>query len=192
MNTPEHAAQPIIETERLVLIPPSLVKAEQLLHYLETNRAFHERWEPVREERYYTIPSVQELLDSQIRQVESFDALHFYLTHNGSDEILGKVSCSQIVPYPFYSTFVGYSLSHHHIHRGYMSEALRAVLGYGCTVRKLHRFEANIMPGNQASIHVALAAGFTYEGYSPDYLLIRGVWEGHEHYVYINSEWQDG
>ena len=55
----------------------------------------------------------------------------------------------------------------------------------------LHRFEANIMPGNHASIHVALAAGFTFEGYSPDYLMIRGVWEGHEHYVYINSGWRE-
>ncbi len=190
LNTSESATQPVIETDRLRLISPSLVRSEQLLHYLESNRSFHEPWEPVRSEDYYTLPSVQSLLSEQVRQMDSCSALHFYLTRPLSDDILGKVSCSQIVPYPFLSTFVGYSLSHYHIHRGYMKEALRAVVEYGCTVCNLHRFEANIMPGNQPSIHVALAAGFTFEGYSPDYLMIRGIWEGHEHYVYINSNWR--
>ncbi len=181
---------PAIETDRLFLLPPSLIKIDHLVHYLVANRVFHEKWEPSRPESYYSLSSAQVLLQSQQEQVSSGSAIHFWITRKGGDEIIGKISCSQIVPYPFHSTFVGYSLSHLHIHRGYMGEALKAVVDFGCREYGLHRFEANIMPGNRASIRVALSAGFVCEGYSPDYLMIRGVWEGHEHYVYINRDWK--
>ncbi len=187
----EERVLPPLETERLKLLPPQLVKPEMLLHYLTANRVFHEPWEPIRSEDYYTITSAETILCAQGVQTDSGSALHYYITRSGNDEIIGKISCTQIVPYPFHSTFVGYSLSHHHIHRGYMGEALRAVIAYGCRALNLHRFEANIMPGNRSSINVALSAGFVYEGFSPDYLMIKGEWEGHEHYVYINREWQD-
>jgi RimJ/RimL family protein N-acetyltransferase len=44
----------------------------------------------------------------------------------------------------------------------------------------LHRLEANIQPGNRASIALARACGFEQEGYSLRYLKIGGRWQDHE------------
>ncbi len=176
-------------TQRLVLLSPASVESTSLLNYLRANRVFHQPWEPTRDENYYTMPGVETLLAKQCEDIAAGSAIHYYLTKEGDSEIIGKVSCSQIVPYPFHSTFVGYSLSHTHTHQGYMREALDEVVSLGSLKYNLHRFEANIMPGNRASINVATSVGFILEGYSPDYLMIQGVWQGHEHYVYLNNRW---
>jgi ribosomal-protein-serine acetyltransferase len=56
---------------------------------------------------------------------------------------------------------IGYWVLIEHVRRGYASEAVRAVTrtGFRCGVR---RFVLNCNPGNEASIGVARATGFTY------------------------------
>lgn len=50
---------------------------------------------------------------------------------------------------------------------------------------KLHRLEANIQPGNVASIALVRACGFALEGYSPRYLKIGGRWRDHERWALL-------
>ena len=67
--------------------------------------------------------------------------------------------------------------------RGYMSEAMRLLVRHAFTTMKLHRLEANIQPGNQASIALVKRCGFEREGYSPRYLKIGGRWRDHERWA---------
>ena len=69
-----------------------------------------------------------------------------------------------------------------------MKAGLQLVLDEAFGPLALHRIEANIQPGNAASIALALGAGFRLEGYSPRYLLIGGQWRDHERYALTADE----
>jgi ribosomal-protein-alanine N-acetyltransferase len=105
-----------------------------------------------------------------------------------TDEIVGVYNISQIVRGSFQSAFLGYYASARHAGKGLMKEALQLVLDHAFGPLKLHRIEANIQPGNTASIALARGAGFRLEGYSPRYLLIGGQWRDHERYALTADE----
>ena len=75
-----------------------------------------------------------------------------------------------------------------HAGKGLMRAGLQQVLDYAFGPLSLHRIEANIQPGNAASIALARGAGFRLEGYSPRYLLIGGQWRDHERYALTVDE----
>ena len=68
-----------------------------------------------------------------------------------------------------------------------MHAGLSAVVRHSFRVLRLHRLEANIQPGNRASIALAKSCGFIKEGYSPRYLKIGGRWRDHERWAIVAS-----
>lgn len=105
------------------------------------------------------------------------------------EEIAGVFTISQIVRGAFHSAYLGYYASAAWAGRGVMRQAMRLVLERAFGDLALHRLEANIQPGNAASIALARGAGFRLEGFSPRYLLIGGQWRDHERYALTSEEW---
>jgi len=66
--------------------------------------------------------------------------------------IVGTVNLSQIFMGGFQSAYLGYYVGEPFAGRGYMTEAVKLALRYAFKDLKLHRVEANIQPGNVASI----------------------------------------
>jgi [ribosomal protein S5]-alanine N-acetyltransferase len=65
------------------------------------------------------------------------------------------------------------------------------VLARAFTELRLHRLEANIQPGNAASIALVKNAGFVNEGFAERYLKIGGRWRDHEHWAIRAEQWRE-
>lgn len=100
-------------------------------------------------------------------------------------KIIGVVNINEIVAGIFQSAYLGYYGMSNFARTGVMTQALRAAVGYAFRDLGLHRLEANIQPGNAASIALVQRLGFTREGFSPRYLKIDGEWRDHERWALL-------
>jgi ribosomal-protein-alanine N-acetyltransferase len=102
-----------------------------------------------------------------------------------SGGVVGVFNITQIVQGSFQSAYLGYYGMAAHARRGLMTEAMRLTIGHAFDALGLHRLEANIQPGNLASIALARRTGFKLEGFSPRYLKIGGQWRDHERWAIL-------
>jgi ribosomal-protein-alanine N-acetyltransferase len=96
---------------------------------------------------------------------------------------------SEIVRGCFQSAYLGYSALLPFAGTGRTSEGLELALRCGFEQLDLHRIEANIQPGNGASIRMVKRAGFELEGLSKGYLRIDGQWRDHERWAIREEIW---
>ena len=87
----------------------------------------------------------------------------------------------------FLSCFLGYHMDEDFLRKGYMTEAVAAVVDYALGPLGLHRVEANVMPRNLPSLALLRKLGFEEEGLARDYLKICGKWEDHLHMAKRNT-----
>ena len=120
-------------------------------------------------------------------QRDDFEGLFVCRREDGA--IAGVFNMSQIYRGNFGNCYLGYYASVQHARQGYMTEGLALVLDHAFRTLRLHRVEANIQPGNLASIRLVCRAGFTREGYSRRYLKIGGAWRDHERWAILAEDW---
>jgi ribosomal-protein-alanine N-acetyltransferase len=118
------------------------------------------------------------------------DSVCLFICLVATDAIIGAVNLSQIFRGGFQNAYLGYYIGAPYAGRGFMSEALQLALRYAFATLQLHRLEANIQPGNVASIKLVKRAGFVREGYSRRYLKVCGRWRDHERWAIIAEEWK--
>jgi ribosomal-protein-alanine N-acetyltransferase len=111
----------------------------------------------------------------------------FLVCRSTDQALVGVINLSNIVQGAFKSGYLGYYAFSGFERQGYMKLGLKAVVRYSFKTLKLHRLEANIQPGNEASIRLAASCGFHKEGYSRRYLKINGRWRDHERWAILAS-----
>jgi len=87
---------------------------------------------------------------------------------------------------------VGYSMGVNYWGRGYMHEALIALLNYGFETLNLNRIEADIDPNNMASAKCLERLGFIKEGYLRERWIVDGVLSDTALYGLLRREWAHG
>ncbi len=102
--------------------------------------------------------------------------------------IVGVMNLSQIYYGALCSAYLGYYAFTPHAGQGLMGEALQLAVRHAFGPLGLHRVEANVQPGNEASLALVRGAGFRREGFSPRYLKIRGAWRDHERWAITADE----
>ncbi|WP_241289266.1 GNAT family N-acetyltransferase [Burkholderia stabilis] len=105
-----------------------------------------------------------------------------------SGAVAGVVNFNEIVGGVFQSAYLGYYGMADFSRKGLMTDALREAIGVAFGELGLHRLEANIQPGNHASIALVRRLGFRKEGFSPRYLRIGGEWCDHERWALLADE----
>jgi [ribosomal protein S5]-alanine N-acetyltransferase len=153
---------------------------EEFLTLVHDSRALHRPWAypPERADQF----------EDLIARCSRDDSICLLGCDRETSAIAGVFTISQIVRGAFQSAYLGYYASAAYAGRGYMREALALVVDFAFGPLALHRLEANIQPGNAASIALAKSAGFRLEGFSPRYLLIGGQWRDHERYAITADE----
>lgn len=168
---------------RVELRPPAPADRDEFLAAMHASRGLHRPWlQP---------PTTPEAYDRLLARVgdDRYDPLFVCRRDDGA--IVGFIHISEIVRWSFQSAFLGYGAVAAYAGKGYMSEGLQLVLARAFTDLGLHRLEANIQPGNAASIAFVRGAGFVHEGFSERYLKIRGRWRDHEHWALRAEQWRE-
>lgn len=105
-------------------------------------------------------------------------------------EIIGQINFNNFVRGAAQFCYLGYGIAETEQGKGYMTQALQAVLSYVFQELNMHRVMANYIPQNQRSGIVLKKLGFVFEGYAKDYLLINGQWQDHILTSLTNKNWQ--
>jgi ribosomal-protein-alanine N-acetyltransferase len=172
-----------VSPPRVLLRAPTRADQDEFLELMRTSRSFHQPWAsaPTDPDRFAAY-----LADARR---PDFEAMLVCRVPDGA--IVGFFNLSQIVRRGLQSAYLGYSVGKRYAQQGYMREGLELVLRHAFVNLKLHRIEANIQPGNEASIALARGGGFRREGFSPRYLKIGGQWRDHERWAILVEEWAE-
>ena len=123
-----------------------------------------------------------------MKRLERDNEAGFLVKRIHDDAICGVVNLNVITYEALCSAYVSYYGVAGQVEKGYMKEGMLQVICHAFEQLGLHRLEANIQPGNLASIALAKSTGFEYEGFSPRFLKISGEWCDHERWAVLADE----
>lgn len=175
-------ADPHVRLARVRLTRLRSRDRDELLALNRASRAFHRGWA--------SPPTTPAQFARLLARTRLPGFAPFVVRRREDDAIVGALELSQIVLGPFRSAYLGYHAGAPHARQGYMHEALGLALSHAFGVLGLHRLEANVQPGNVASIALVRRLGFTREGYSRRYLKIGGRWRDHERWAMLAEDWK--
>ena len=167
---------------RVGLKRPSAVDEPSFLAAARRSRAFLRRWAPP--------PSTPRAYRTYLRRLRKPPNDGRFVVLRTSRELVGVINVSEIVRGAFRSAYLGYYAFVPHAGRGYMTEGLALALRWAFRGLHLHRVEANIQAGNDASRALVRRFGFRREGFSPRYLKIGGRWRDHERWALLAEDWR--
>ena len=84
---------------------------------------------------------------------------------------------------------LGYAMAHTYWGKGFMNEALNALVSHAFQVMELRRLEADVDPRNTASIHTLERLGFQREGFLRERWHVNGEIQDALFYGLLRREW---
>lgn len=144
--------------------------------------------------RYWSAPPWTDMSQAHAAVAQATDDLQ-----NGTALRLGVVltETGELIGYANLYAFqdanrrcdIGYALAAAHWGRGYLPEALTALLGHGFARLNLNRVEADIDPRNAASAKVLEKLGFEREGYMKERWIVNGEICDTAFYGLLKGKW---
>ncbi|HYV00222.1 MAG TPA: GNAT family protein [Pyrinomonadaceae bacterium] len=169
--------------DRVLLRAPTKKDCAEFIALNRASRRFHRG--------LVSPPITAEQFAAFLKKSKTDSSIGVFICLVTDGSIIGAISLSQIFRGGFQNAYLGYYVSAQHAGQGHMTEALQLLLRYAFRDLRLHRLEANIQPGNIASIALVKRAGFVLEGYSKRYLKICGRWRDHERWAILADDWKN-
>lgn len=149
---------PVLHTKRL-----SLIEIEQ--HHLNDLYGIFSDPEVT---RFYNLLPFKEPKDGQ-NFIDWYQnrfadglAIRWGIALKGEKNIIGTIGFNNYTKH--HRANIGYDLHKTHWNKGYITEALKAIIAYGFKELEINRIEAEAMTGNEASEKVLHKLNFTREG----------------------------
>lgn len=175
--------------EQVYIRPMKQTDAMALFEMRTRNQDFFQTYEPLRAKLVMTLEDYQARIEDDLQHWHEQTGYTFGVFLQETDELVGRVSLSNITYGAWKNCTIGYSMDQRQNGRGYTTEAVSLVVDFALTDGGLHRVQAAVMPWNLASIRVVEKVGFRLEGLSKWYLQINGKWEDHNIYAITQEDW---
>jgi len=160
-----------------------LVEAEDAVRFVELasmSADFHRPW--------VKLPVSQVEFAEYLARFDHVNAVGMVVQLRDNGDLAGMVNINGIVRGPYQRGVLGYAAFLPHAGRGYLTEGVALAVQYAFEDLDLHRVEADIQPGNSASIRLVKRLGFRREGFSPGFIKIDGVWRDHERWALTKGD----
>lgn len=177
-----------IETPRMVLRLPEMADHLPWARLRRDGSEFLRPWEPSWSLDHFSKRAFRNRVYWAYRAREEGRALALFMLRRDDGRLVGAITLDSIRRGPSQSAQVGYWVGQEFARKGYMSEALAAVVDHGFGALDLSRIEAACLPENLASRGLLERAGFGYEGVARAYLQINGRWRDHVVYASLRAD----
>lgn len=182
-----HKGSQTIETPRLLLRRAEISDAEPMYRNWASNPEVTKflTWPP-----HGSLDVTKQVLSSWIEECASPENYNWMIVLKSLGEPIGNITARQVDD-KIGSTEIGYCIGERWWHRGIMSEALEAVLGFLFEEVGFNRIESRHDPHNPHSGDVMRKCGMTYEGTARE-----ADWNNQglcdtAHYAILRSEWAE-
>ncbi len=162
--------------------------AAAMYEFYRRNREFLAPWEPKWPDSFYSRQGQRDMVERLVAARQSEQSFPFGIFLKQSNELIGRITLSNITRSFFLNSTVGYALAQQHNGHGYMTEAVRLVLNFAFTELGLHRVQAGTLRHNYGSMKVLEKAGFRFEGTALRYLKIADQWQDHNIFAITAEE----
>jgi ribosomal-protein-alanine N-acetyltransferase len=163
------AVHPRLETERLILRELTEADAESLFVVCSDPEWLRLWGSPV----HKTVDDTRRMIGMLRRAHQEGSQLRWGICVRGAEQPIGAAGFFRIIP-QHYRAEITYEQARSASGKGYMTEALRAIVRFGFEQLELHSIEAGIDPGHAASLRVAERLGFQREGYLKENYFFQG------------------
>lgn len=164
---------------RVTLRPAASGDEREFLGLVRASARLHHPW--------MSLASTPEEFQAYLRRYQQPSEESLLVCLRGTGAIADVVNVNSIIRGRFQCGSLSYAAFAPTAGQGYMTEGLGLVVRHAFEQLRLHRLEANIQPGNHASLRLVRRLGFRCEGYAPELLFIDGAWRDHERWAITST-----
>lgn len=163
---------PTIETDRLLMREISMGDIYDIFRVFSSENVM----------KYYGMFPIEEMHQAE-RLVRTFrdgfddqKSIRWAITLKATGEFLGTCGFHNM-QLRSYRAEIGYEIGEKHWNRGYVTEAINAMLEFGFGIMNLNRIEALVYPENTSSHRALEKLGFKEEGLLREYAYFREIFQ---------------